>query len=153
MATTVTISGTIAAPPEAVFRLYTDPARRSEWNPAARGIVEQTGPLNEPGTRYVVDTRFGPFEVHVLRIEPPLLIEMLEGVGRRGEAHVTLHFKPTGDGRTKLIAEQTLTASGRLERLIAPLWARLSWVYGQLELRRLRSVAERDARSDSPSTT
>ena len=110
-------------------------------------IVEQSGPLNEAGTRYVVDTRFGPFEVHVLRIEPPRLIEMIEGVGRRSEAHVTIRFDPADGGRTCLTSQQALSTRGRLGWLSGRLMTPFAWLYGQIELRRLRRVAERDARS------
>lgn len=145
--TTLRLRTTIAAPPAEVFALYIDGDRRSEWNPAARGLIERSGPVNQAGSRYVVDTRFGRFEVHLLRVEPPRLVELREGVGRSGEAHVVIHFDPAPDGGTRLAAESTFAARGRLGRVTALLNALGARLYGSLELRRFKAAAERTHRS------
>jgi uncharacterized protein YndB with AHSA1/START domain len=133
----------INAPPEACFELYMDGDRRAEWNPSARGLLEQSGPHNQAGSRYVIDTRFGPFEVHLLRVEPPHLVEMVEAVGQPGESHVTIRFDPLRGGRTRLSAESTFKPHGRLGRLTAPLYAFFGLAYSRIELRRFRAVVER----------
>lgn len=136
----------IAGPPDEVFGLYMDLDRRSEWNPSARGLLEQTGELNQPGSRYVFDTRFGPFEVHLLRVEPPSLVELREGVGRWGEALVKMRFEPAPGGRTLLTVESTFDHPGLRGRLIAPLAAFFARLYGRIELRRFRAAAESGSR-------
>jgi uncharacterized protein YndB with AHSA1/START domain len=141
--TTVRLRTTIAAPPTEVFALYMDADRRPEWNPAARGLIERSGPVNQAGSRYVVDTRFGPFEVHLLRVEPPRLVELREGVGRSGEAHVRIHFDSTPEGGTQLTSESTFAARGRIGQVGALLSALGARLYGALELHRFKAAAER----------
>ena len=136
----------IAAPPEEVFGLYMDPNRRSEWNPAARDVRLRSGEFKQPGSVHVVDTRFGPFEVDLLRVEPPNLIELREGVGRWGEALVTMLFRRTRTGQTLLIVESTFDRPGLDGRLTAPLAAFFSLLYGRIELRRFKAAAERGQR-------
>ena len=108
-----------------------------------RGVIERSGPVNQAGSRYVVDTRFGPFEVHLLRVEPPRLVELREGVGRSGEAHLVIHFDPGPEAGTTLTAESSLAARGRLGRVTALLNALGARLYGALELRRFKAAAER----------
>ena len=133
----------IGAPPDEVFGLYMDLDRRSEWNPSARGLLEQTGELNQPGSRYVFDTAFGPFEVHLLQVEPPRLVQLREGVGRWAETVVTMRFDSVRGGRTLLSVESAFDRSGRIGRLSAPLAAFFALVYGRVELRRFKAAAER----------
>lgn len=145
--TTLRLRTTIAAPPAEVFALYMDADRRAEWNPAARGLIERSGPVNQAGSRYVVDTRFGPFEAHLLRVESPWLVELREGVGRSGEAHVVIHFDPAAEGGTRLTSEATFAARGHLGRVTALLNAPGARLYGALEMRRFKAAAERAHRS------
>jgi uncharacterized protein YndB with AHSA1/START domain len=141
-------SVTIAAPPEAVFDLYADPERRSEWNPSARG-VEVIGELNQPGSRYIVDTRFGKFEVHMLRIERPRLVEIVEGVGSPGEVRVTMRFKPAPEG-TRVIIDSVFDHHGRLRWLTESGAALMGRAYSRIELRRFKRAAERRMPAGEP---
>ncbi len=141
--TGVRMRALIGAPPAEVFGLYMDPDRRSEWNPAAREVRLQSGEFNKPGSVYVVDTRFGPFEVHLLQVEPPRLVQLREGVGRFGEALVTMRFEAAPGDRTLLTVESTFERPGLGGRLTAPLAAFLARLYGRIELRRFKAAAER----------
>jgi hypothetical protein len=83
----IAIRRMIAAPPEVVFRIYTDPARVPEWQPGVKGVIEQTGPLDQPGTTYVLDQPGPRFGVEVLRVDAPRLHQQREGsVGMAGSA-------------------------------------------------------------------
>jgi uncharacterized protein YndB with AHSA1/START domain len=146
----------IDASPEETFDLYMDADRRAEWNPSARGLLEQIGPPNEAGSRYVVDTRFGPFAVQLLRVERPHVIEMMEGPAGRSGVHVLMRFDRLKDGRTRFQAESTFKPEGRLGRLKAPLNAFAARIYSRIELRRFKAAAERSssrrASADDPVT-
>jgi uncharacterized membrane protein len=65
------VSVLIAAPPETVFGLYTDPGRARDWQSGVRDL-RVAGPPDQPGTRAVIAYRW-PFKmtVEVLQVEPP----------------------------------------------------------------------------------
>lgn len=141
-------SALIKAPPDEVFGLYMDPDRRDEWNPAARD-VQVIGELNQPGSRYLVETRFGTFEVDMVRVEPPHLVEILEGMRGRSKVRVTMRFNPAPQG-TRILVESVFDHQGRLSWLTEWSAALLGRVYNRLELRRFRHAAERPMPSREP---
>jgi uncharacterized protein YndB with AHSA1/START domain len=65
------ISVMIAAPPEIVFGLYTDPGRAREWLSGVRE-VRTAGPPDQPGSRAVIVYRW-PFKMtaEVLQVDRP----------------------------------------------------------------------------------
>ena len=65
------VSVMINAPPETVFRLYTDPGRAGDWQAGVRE-VRIAGPPDQPGSRAVFAYRW-PFKMtaEVLQVEPP----------------------------------------------------------------------------------
>jgi Polyketide cyclase / dehydrase and lipid transport len=65
------VSVMIAAPPETVFGLYTDPGRARDWQAGVRDL-RVAGPPDQPGSRAVVVYRW-PFKMtaEVLQVEPP----------------------------------------------------------------------------------
>jgi uncharacterized membrane protein len=65
------VSVMIAAPPETVFGLYTDPGRARDWQAGVRD-VHVAGPPDQPGSRAVITYRW-PFKMtaEVLQVEPP----------------------------------------------------------------------------------
>lgn len=134
-------SANIKAPPEDVFGLYMDPDRREEWNPSA-GEVQVIGQLNQPGSRYLIDTRFGTFEVEMVRVEPPHLVEILEGMQGRSKVRVTMHFNAAPEG-TRMVVESIFDHQGRLHWLTEWGAGLMGRVYGRFELRRFRRAAER----------
>lgn len=140
----------INASPEQVFDLYADPDRRSEWNPSARG-VEVIGELNQPGSRYVVDTRFGKFEVQMLRMERPRLIEILEGVGSPGEVRVRMYLRPVPEG-TRLVVDSLFDHHGPLRWFTESGAALMSRAYSHIELPRFKRAAERPVPSGEPTS-
>src|SRR5712691_11803830 len=62
----------IRATPDQVLRAFTDPALIVDWMDGT-GVVQATGPLDEPGTRYTL-VIWGPwrFQSHVVRVTPDL---------------------------------------------------------------------------------
>ena len=56
-----------AAPPERVFALWTDLDRMKEWVGGVTKVTDRTGPVTQPGTRYVV--WFGPVKSPTVVLE------------------------------------------------------------------------------------
>jgi uncharacterized protein YndB with AHSA1/START domain len=67
------VSMIIAAPPETVFGLYTDPEWTRDWQSGVRDL-RVAGPPDQPGSRAVIAYRW-PFKMtaEVLQAEPPNL--------------------------------------------------------------------------------
>lgn len=132
----------IDATPEEVFDLYVDPERRAEWNPAARSVTIESGAINEAGSRYFVETRFGRLNVEVLEVERPHLYRLRERSGTM-ESEATMRLEPLPGGRTRVVANASFERSGVAGRLFAPLVSAAGRWWGQGELKRLKQVAER----------
>jgi uncharacterized protein YndB with AHSA1/START domain len=134
----------VDATPEEVFDLYVDPARRAEWNPAARSVTFERGATNQAGSRYVVETRYGRLVVDVLEVQRPHLYRLRERSALMA-SEATVRFQPLPDGRCLVVADATFQQAGLLGRLLAPLTAAAGRWWGRGELRRLKLVAERSS--------
>lgn len=132
----------IDATPGDVFDLYVDPERRSEWNPAARSVTLESGAINEAGSRYVVDTRYGELVVDVLEVERPHLYRLHER-SRMMDSESTIRFETLPEGRCRLVVDTSFKRAGRFGWLLMPFMAAGGWWWGRGELRRLKAVAER----------
>lgn len=143
----ITIKRTIAAPPASVFAIYTDPAYLPEWQPGLRGVTEQTGPLDEAGTSYVLDQPGPRLQVDVLRVDAPWLHEQLESFGWYSWIG-TARFEPLPGNATRFI--YLYTPAGRLRWLWLPLVAVSAVVFGRVEFNRLKTVAERNSEKPLP---
>ena len=103
------ISRHIPAAPELVFRAFTDPALVVDWMDAA-DLVNATGPLDTPGTRYtLVIWRPWRFRTEVVRVEAPRLHE-IEGRGPLGTWYrMVATLAPAGGGTDfELLTEYTM---------------------------------------------
>ena len=92
-----TLSTHVAAPPERVFALWTDLERMGEWVGGVTGVSDFSGPIDDPGTTYVV--HFGPMKspTEILEVDPPRRFATRFGNWLlRGRASAT--FEPDGDG-------------------------------------------------------
>jgi hypothetical protein len=138
----IAIERTIAAPPAVVFGIYTDPARLSEWQPGVKGVIEQRGRLDEPGTTYLLDQPGPRLRIEVLRVDAPRLHEQLESFRWYGWIG-TARFDPLPDGATRF--SYAYAPSGRLRWLWLPLIALSAVLFGRAEFNRLKEVAERTA--------
>lgn len=107
----------VAAPPDRVFRLWTDLDRMKEWVGGVTGVTDVTGPVAQAGTGYTV--RFGRMQSRttVLEADPPRHLRtrfrswLLSG-------ETTANFEPEGDGTR-------ITQEFRTEGLIAAIAARI----------------------------
>lgn len=111
----------IEAPPEQVYRAFTEPNLVVDWMDA-KAIESATGPLDRAGTRY----RFVIFRLHhfrstVVRAEPPR-IHQTRGSGRFGWYDMTATLTPRDGGTdVELLTEYGLPL-GPLGRWIDRRW-------------------------------
>ncbi len=135
----ITIRRTIGAPPATVFAVYTQPEWLPKWQPGLKGLRDQTGPLDEAGTSYVLDQPGPRLRITVLRVDPPRLHEQLESF--RWYSWVgTARFQQLRNGGTRFIYEYS--PRGRLRWLFGPLMTVSGLVYLGTEMNRLKMVAE-----------
>ena len=135
------ITRLIAAPPQAVFRLYVDPDKLGLWQPGVRGVREATGPLDQVGSSYVLDQSGPPLRMTVQAAEPPRLHQQLESVGWYAWVG-TARFEAADGGRTRF--SYTYRPHGRFGWLSFPLVALGAAIIGRTEFSRLRELAESD---------
>lgn len=138
----MTIERTIAAPPELVFALYTDASRLHEWQPGVGGLRDQTGPLDQAGTSYVLDQRGPLFRIEVLRVEPPRLHQQLETLPWYSWVG-TARFDPLPDGGTRF--RYRYSARGHPRWLWSLVVTASALTLGRVEFNRLKRVAEETA--------
>jgi len=116
------ITRRIDATPERVFRAFTDPVLVADWMDAT-WVVEQTGSLDDAGTRYTLIIR-GPwkFRTLVVRSEPPWLHETV-GQGPLGGSYRMVATLSARDGGTDLdlLTEYTIPL-GPIGRWIDRRW-------------------------------
>jgi len=132
----------IKATPEEVFDLYVDPARRAEWNPVVRSVTIEAGAINEAGSRYVVETRYGRMHVDVLEVERPHRYRLREWSGMTA-SEATLSLERLADGGCRAVVDASFERSGLTGRLFGPLISVAGRWWGRGELKRLKQVAER----------
>lgn len=129
------IARRIRATPEQVYRAFTDPALVVDWMDGT-GLVDATGPLDEPGSRYTFVV-WGPwrFRTEVVRVEAPLLHE-ISGRGPLGASYrmvATLAAADHGHTDVDLLTEYTM-----------PLGALGRWMDRQWIDREPRAIANRE---------
>ncbi|HET7727483.1 MAG TPA: SRPBCC family protein [Candidatus Limnocylindrales bacterium] len=116
------ITRQIPAPPEQVFRAFTDPALIADWMDGT-GVIGATGPLDVPGTRYTFVV-WGPwrFRSRVVQVAAPNL-HVVEGRGPLGAWYrLTAELAPnTGGTALELLTEYTVPL-GALGRWIDRRW-------------------------------
>ena len=106
------VSMIINAPPERVFKLYTDPGRAREWLAGVRE-VRVAGPPDQPGSRAVIAYRW-PFTMtaEVLRAESPRLhVQRLKELLGLVTCTTTARFRPV-EGATELRLEMDYRVAG-----------------------------------------
>ncbi|MBF8289470.1 MAG: hypothetical protein HW391_438 [Chloroflexi bacterium] len=91
----------IDAPPNRVFRAFTEPGLVADWMDAS-GVEDPTGPLDTAGTRYTLVIR-GPwkFSTRVIRSEAPWLHETI-GKGPLGASYRMVATLAAREGSTDL---------------------------------------------------
>ncbi len=134
------LTRTIHAPPHAVFELYCDPARLPDWQPGAKALLELTGPLDEPGTTYVLNQPGPRLRIEVLRVEAPWLHQQIATFGPFAWIG-TATFQPRPDGTTEFAFQYSRPPAAAWYWL--PLMAILASFFGRAEFDRLKRLAER----------
>jgi uncharacterized protein YndB with AHSA1/START domain len=110
----------VAAPPDAVFQLWTDLDRMQEWVGGVTNVTDVTGPVGRAGTRYTVWFGRMASRSEVLEADPPRFIRTRFRSRLLG-GETTATFEPEGDG-TRLVQEF------RTEGLVA---AFAGWIFSR----------------------
>ena len=113
----------LEASPGTVFDVWTDLDRMTEWVGGVTSVTDVTGPIDRPGTRYVV--HFGRMQspTEVVEVERPRHIRTRFGSAvLRGESNV--RFEPEAHG-TRLTQE--LRTTGIVSAIAARIFATGSW--------------------------
>jgi uncharacterized protein YndB with AHSA1/START domain len=113
------VSMMINAPPERVFKLYTDPGRARDWLSGLRE-VRATGPPDQPGSRAVMTYRW-PFTMtaEVLRAEPPHLhVQRLKELLGLVTCTTTARFRQVEGGTEVHLKMHYRVAGGPLGRML-----------------------------------
>jgi uncharacterized protein YndB with AHSA1/START domain len=106
------VSVPIAAPPETVFGLYTDPGRARDWQAGVRDL-RVAGPPDRPGTQAVIVYRW-PFKMtaEVLQVEPPARhVQRLKELLGLVTCTTTAHLRRV-EGGTELRLEMDYRVAG-----------------------------------------
>jgi uncharacterized membrane protein len=140
------VSVMIAAPPETVFGLYTDPGRARDWQSDVRDL-HLTGPPDQPGSRAVITYRW-PFKMtaEVLQVEPPERhVQRLKELLGLVTCTTTARFRRV-EGRTELRLEMDYrVVGGPIGRLFdAQVGDEMVATIGG-DLARLKALAEEQA--------
>ena len=134
----------VAAPPEDVFRLWTDLERMQEWVGGVTNVTDVTGPVGQTGTRYTVWFGRMASQTEVLEADPPRFLRTRFRSRLLG-GETTATFEPEGDG-TRIVQEF------RTEGLVAAI---AGWIFSrgsyrgsfQGELNDFARLAEAEAAS------
>ena len=111
-----------------------------DWQPGVRGLLHLTGPLDQPGTTYVLDQPGPRLRIEVLEVEAPRLHRQLEAFAWFGWIG-TATFEPLPDGTTKFTYEYASRPGVRV--YWPPLMALSAFFFGRAEVDQLKKVAER----------
>jgi uncharacterized protein YndB with AHSA1/START domain len=139
-----TLSTHVDAPPEHVFALWTNLERMGEWVGGVTGVSDVSGPVDRPGTTYVV--HFGPMKspTEVLEADPPRRFATRFGNWiLRGRSAAT--FEPDGDG-TRIVQE--FETVGVISAISSWIFSRGSYEGSfRGELEKFARIAEREVAS------
>jgi len=133
----------IDAPADAVFALWIDLDRMSEWVGGVTGVADVTGPVDQAGTTYTV--LFGRMRSPTTVLEADRPRHLRTRFGNpilKGESDVT--FEPNGAGT---LLTQEFRTRGLVSSIAARLFATGSYrgsFRGELEA--FRQIVEREAR-------
>ena len=139
----------IAAPPEAVFDLWTDLDRLHEWTGGVTGVTDVTGPSDQVGTTYTV--LFGRMRspTRVLDVERPKRIRSRFGNAvLRGETEAVFEAERDGTSLT-----QRFWTEGLIPAIAARIFATGSWPGSfRGELATFAQLAEQEAAASDSSS-
>ena len=135
----------IAAPPQQVFAVLSDPARYGDWVPGTRAIRGADVDWPAPGSHLHHASGpplVGPSDrTSVTRALPPLLVELRARGRPMPSARITIELQPEAEGTRVTLIEDP--ASRALRLLIGPLGHGLIKLRNLEALRRLKRIVER----------
>jgi uncharacterized protein YndB with AHSA1/START domain len=133
----------VAAPPDQVFALWTNLPRMGEWVGGVTGVTDVSGPVDQPGTTYVV--LFGRMRspTEILEVEPPRrFVTRFGNWVLRGRSSAT--FEPDGEGTR---VTQEFETVGVISAISSWVFSRGSYEGSfRGELEKFARIAEREAR-------
>lgn len=134
----------IAAPPEAVWEVLSDPQAYREWVLGAKEIRGADEGFPATGTELHHTIGTGPLTIRdstvVVRSEPPRVLQLHARLGPLGSADVTLRLEEV-DGRTRVVMRER-GARGPMQ-LLQPVNEALLRGRNLLSLEQLRELVER----------
>ena len=99
----------IAAPPERIFEVLSDPESYAYWVVGSKRIRDADAGFPAPGTRFHHTVGFGPIEVSdhtsVIEAQPPTLLKLKAKARPLGTAHVTMQITPATGGSKVVMVE------------------------------------------------
>jgi uncharacterized protein YndB with AHSA1/START domain len=135
----------VAAPPEAVFDVLSDPRAYARWVVGSQRIRRADDHFPAPGSAFDHAVGLGPLRLKdhsaVEECERPRLLRLLVKARPFTQAHVTLRLRPTAAGTHVEMEERPADARSRL--LMNPLTDPLVRLRNHESLRRLKALAER----------
>lgn len=131
---------TIAAPPDTVWRIYSDVEHWPDWTASVRSVRYTSGSDLEPGaTVRIEQPKLPPAVWQVTEVEPGRSWTWVaKGPGITTVATHTLEPQP--DGAT--LVRQSLEQRGPLGAVLGRLWARLTRRYLAMEAAGLKAASE-----------
>ncbi len=140
----------VDAPVERAFDVFIDATRFSQWQAAALGAFEQTGPLTSPGSTLRID--HGPAmkrTMTILDAEPPHRLRYRQqGVGLDDTTVAT--FAPEGERTRVTMRSELRVAGGPIGRVLERLARNQSQTEYQRELDRFAGVVARPSVEPGP---
>jgi uncharacterized membrane protein len=140
------VSVMIAAPPQIVFGLYTDPGRAREWPSGARE-VRTDGPPDQPGSRAVIVHRW-PFKMaaEVLQVDRPARhVQRLKELLGLVTCTTTARFRQVGGGTQLRLGMHYRVAGGPIGGLFESRVGDEMVTTVPGDLARLKALAEEQA--------
>ena len=137
------VSAMIAASPETVFGLYTDPGRARDWQSGVRDL-RVAGPPDQPGSRAVFVYRW-PFKMtaEVLQVEPPARhVQRLKELLGLVTCTTTARFQRVEGGTELRLEMDYRVAGGPIGRLFDGRVGKEMVATASGDLARLKALAE-----------
>ena len=141
-----TTTAHVAASPERVFAVLSDPRSYEYWVVGSKEIRHWDPDFPATGTKFHHTFLIGPLPIRdttsVLEVDPPRRLLLRARARPTGIAHVTLELEPQDGGTRVSITE--VPVEGLAARLHNPLQDKLIRSRNVESLRRLKRLAERD---------
>ena len=140
----------VDAPIDRTFEVFTDAGRFPQWQAAALGTFEQTGPLTKPGSTVRID--HGPAmkrTMTILEAEPPHRLRYRQqGIGLDDTTVAT--FEPDGSRTRVTMSSELHVAGGPIGRVLERVARNQNRAEYQRELDRFAAVAARPGVEPGP---